>query len=269
MTNYNHLKTRFLDIQDIALKASFMAYDYFKKWQKLDVVQKTSVQDLVSQADKEVEDFIRTQIALKYPYDGLLGEEQGGNSLDNNIKWIIDPIDGTYAFLHGIPLWCLSIGLLYKNKPIFGIIIDPNHGETFTAFHKEGAFCNGKAIKVIQNDNLQSSSVAFGIDKGVRAQIAKKFILHSIEHKIHIARTYTCALNMAWVAGGRILAAFYPFVNSWDFCAGLVLIEEAGGKHNNPLQNKGLTKGNALLASAPLSYPTLASLTQIERLSAL
>lgn len=269
MTDYNHLKTRFFDIQDIALKASQMAYQYFKEWHKLDIVQKTSAQDLVSRADKEVEDFIRAQIMLKYPHDGLLGEEKGENKQDNGIKWVIDPIDGTYAFLHGIPLWCLSIGLLYNDKPIFGIIIDPNHDEIFTAFHKQGAFCNGKPIAVIADDNLQSGSVAFGIDKGERAEIAKEFILKSIEHNIHIARTYTCALNMAWVASGRMLAAFYPFVNSWDFCAGLVLIEEAGGIHNNPLQNQGLLKGNALLASAPQSYNSLAKLTQIEKLLSL
>ncbi len=266
MTDYNHLKTRFFDIQKMALKASQMAHDYFKDWHKLDIIQKTSAQDLVSLADKEVEDFIRGQILQKYPHDGLLGEESGTNKNDNGIKWVIDPIDGTYAFLHGIPLWCLSVGLLYQNQPVFGVIIDPNHNDIFTAFHKEGAFCNGKPIKVMAYDNLQSGSVAFGIDKGERAEIAKEFILKSIEQNIHIARTYTCALNMAWVASGRMLAAFYPFVNSWDFCAGLVLVEEAGGQHNNPLQNKGLSRGNALLASAPHSYNALAQLTQIERL---
>ncbi len=267
MTDYQHLKPRFTDAQHIALTAAQKAHDFFKNHHKLEIEQKTSAQDLVSIADKEVEDFIRAQIAQKYPRDGFLGEEKGEARQGNDIKWVVDPIDGTYAFLHGIPLWCLSVALLYKGKPVFGIIVDANHGEIFTAFHKEGAFCNGKAISVIKDDNLQSASVAFGIDKGERAQIAKSFILQSIEQNIHIARTYTCALNMAWVAAGRMLAAYYPFVHSWDFCAGLVLIEEAGGLHNNPLQGEGLLKGNGLLASAPLSYPKLATLTQIEKLT--
>lgn len=265
------LQTRLYEATNIARNAGDIALDYFKQWSKLDITQKTNPQDLVSEADHKVESYIRKALAAKYPTDNFLGEEYGLTDNQNKeaLTWVIDPIDGTYAFLHGIPLWCISIAALYRGKPVLGIIADPNHGEIFTAIKGQGAFCNDSPIHTIKNANLQSGSIAFGIDKDERAEIAKKFINSSIEKNIHIARTYTCALNMAWTAGGRMLGAFYPYVHAWDFCAGLVLIEEAGGKHNNPLKNHDWAnnKGTALLASASETYDELAQLCHIEYLS--
>lgn len=263
------LQLRSQYIEQIAQQAGELAMDYFKQWSSLNIEQKKSPQDLVSEADRDVETFIRGRIIEKFPADNILGEEQEDVNNDGDYTWIIDPIDGTYAFLHGIPLWCVSVAVLYRGQPHLGVIVDPNHNEVYTAVKNGGAFCNGQPVTAIKNANLHSGSVAFGIDKGERAKIAQEFIHHSIEHKIHIARTYTCALNMAWVASGRIMAAFYPFVSSWDFCAGLVLVEEAGGRHNHPLKNDGLHKGGALLAAADNVYEKLAEICQIKYLDSL
>ncbi len=264
----DELQTKLLKATDIARGAGDIAMDYFRQWSKLTVIQKTNPQDLVSKADHAVEEYIRQSLVDLYPNDSFLGEEYGLTDNHNNdgLTWVIDPIDGTYAFLHGIPLWCVSIAALYQGKPVAGIIADPNHDEIFIASKGQGAFCNGKPIQVIKKANLQSGSIAFGIDRGERAEIAKKFINSSIEKNIHIARTYTCALNMAWIAGGRILGAFYPYVHAWDFCAGLILVEEAGGAHNNPLKNNEWTKGVPLLASANETYDELSCLCHIEYL---
>ncbi|MFV0321411.1 MAG: inositol monophosphatase family protein [Alphaproteobacteria bacterium] len=258
------LQLRAQYIEQIAQQAGDLAMRYFKQWSTLNIEQKKSPQDLVSEADRAVEAFIRSQILREFPKDNILGEEQDDVVNGGEYTWIIDPIDGTYAFLHGIPLWCVSVAVLYKGQPYLGVIVDPNHHEVYSAVKNGGAFCNGQPITAIKNANLQSGSVAFGIDKGVRAQIAEQFIHRSIEHQIHIARTYTCALNMAWVASGRIMAAFYPYVSSWDYCAGLILVEEAGGWHNDPLKDDGLHKGGALLATAKDVYDNLAEICQIE-----
>ncbi len=264
----DELQEKLHETAHIARSAGDIALKYFKKRAELTVIQKANPQDLVSEADHAVEDHIRKALAAKYPDDNLLGEEYGltDNHNKDALTWVIDPIDGTYAFLHGIPLWCVSIAALYQGKPVLGIIADPNHGEIFTAIKNQGAFCNDSPIHTIKNANLQSGSIAFGIDHGVRAKIAQKFISSSVEKNIHIARTFTCALNMAWVASGRILGAFYPYVHPWDFCAGLILVEEAGGRHNHPLKDHDWTKGVPLLASASKIYDVLADLCYIEYL---
>ncbi|MFV0432232.1 MAG: inositol monophosphatase family protein [Alphaproteobacteria bacterium] len=262
-------KKRFQYAQEIALRAGDMALDYFKKCSELKIEQKKNHQDLVSEADKEIETFVQTCIADQYPEDNILGEEDGLIDNQGDVTWVVDPIDGTYAFLHGIPFWCISIAALHHGEPIFGVIVDPNHQEIYTAFKGEGAFCNGNPIYCLKDATLQSASVAFGIDKGKKAELAEKFIHESIKEGVHIARTYTCALNMAWTAAGRIMASFYPYVSSWDFCAGLILIEEAGGRHNSPLKQNGLYEGGALLASASDVYDELFDLCQMKELEQL
>lgn len=262
----NDLKYRFEYIKKIAHDAGQMALTYFNMHHELSIEQKKNPHDLVSEADRKVEELICHHIRQKFPEDNIYGEEHGLQKAHGDVTWLIDPIDGTYAFLHGIPLWCVSISAIYKGEPFFGIIVDPNHHEIFTAFKGKGAFCNEKPIYAMKDAHLQSASIAFGIDRGWRADIAQKFFNQSIEKKIHLARTYTCALNMAWVASGRMLGVFYPYVSSWDFCAGLILIDEAGGKHNDPLKNIELHEGNALLATATDVYEELSNLSQIRYL---
>lgn len=188
--------------------------------------------NLVTFVDKESERRFVEGLSILLPEAGFVAEEGTGSRSAHGLNWVIDPLDGTTNFVHGVPVWCTSIGLCQGNDPILGVIYSPNgKGEMFSAWKGGGAYCNGEKIKASSILNLEQSLLATGFpydDFGREEQYLKLF-----KHLLHgtrgLRRLGSAALDMAWTACGR-LEAFYEYgLNPWDVAAGTIIVREAGG----------------------------------------
>ena len=200
---------------------------------KLDTYDEKAEADIVTVADREAERAIFRKIRKAFPDHALLGEESGGDDFrEAEYCWIVDPIDGTTNFAHGAPNFSVSIGLVHRGELAMGLIVDPSRDEWFFAKRGGGAFLNGKRIHVSGVRSLARSLLVTGFPHGSRANIGH--YLRIIEHmqvRSHgVLRLGSAAICLAWVACGRLEAYWEEKVNAWDVTAGLLLVEEAGGK---------------------------------------
>ncbi|MFH1199409.1 MAG: inositol monophosphatase family protein [Candidatus Omnitrophota bacterium] len=220
---------------DIAIKAAFKAGSVHKKYfgKAFKVQTKTTSFDLVTTADTEAEDVVVRLIRKKYPAHNILAEEKIYQKTNSEYTWIIDPLDGTNNFASGLPIFCASVGLAYRNKVIAGAIYDVSRNELFYARRNKGAFLNGKRIHINKAANLGQAIIITGFyysrDKDMidTLDTMKRFLRKRI---IGIRRLGSAALDLCYVASGRA-AGFWEFTLSpWDFAAGSLIIQEAGGK---------------------------------------
>ena len=217
-------------------KASKRLIRDFGEVEKLQVSKKGPA-DFVTNADIKAEKIIIEELKKAKPNYSILSEENGlEKNKDKDNFWIIDPIDGTINFLHGIPHFAISIALMSKKEIISGIIYDPIKDELFYAEKNNGAFLNNQRIRVSKKNNLNECLFAFG------SKI-------QIEANLNCRNSGCAALDMAYVANGRYDGYFQKNLNLWDIAAGIILINEAGGIIDNiDLSNK---KNVKVLASNP------------------
>lgn len=218
------------------------------------------LQDVVSIADREVEDYLKNAIREHFPEDGFLGEESGLEPGSNGALWIVDPIDGTACFLNGLHNWCTSVGVLINGQPVIGAISDPNHAETFHACKGVGAFVNDTPIRASQARNVCEGVLGVGTSHRVQASDFVPFIEGLLNAGGMFVRTGSGALMMAHAAAGRLIGYYEPHINSWDCLAGIVLMHEAGGRSNDFFAGDGLRQGNPILVAPDVLYPQLAEL---------
>jgi len=196
--------------------------------------------DIVTVADRTVEKLIRTRLAAEFPDHGIFGEEGTRDRLDNTYRWYVDPLDGTTNFAHGFPQFCVSMGLEHRpmgTEPdadgvlVAGVIYDPMRDELFTAARGQGAQLNGKTIHVSRNARLAESLIATGFPSRKRHESPNIHFYQEFTLRSHgVRRAGSAALDLAYVAAGR-LDAFWEFnLNPWDTAAGILLVEEAGGR---------------------------------------
>lgn len=242
--------------------AGALALDYFRNYRSLAVQTKTSPQDIVSEADRQVESLIRGRLAAQFPDDGLVGEQHGHLAGRSGFNWLIDPIDGTSPFLHGLRNWCVVLALLNDDRPVLGLIYDPCSDELFSAIAGSGAQLNGQAIAVDPSSTLQQGLTAISAVTQVPAtEIA------GIIERLHNAggayiRLGSAALTLAYVAAGRLVGYYEPLLHAWDCVAGLLLVQEAGGIVNAfPLKGGAIASGPAFAAS-PATSADLSRLIQ-------
>lgn len=196
------------------------------------VSSKTNVNDLVTQADHEAEDAIIATIKEEYPDHFILSEEAGELKMDSNIKWIIDPIDGTVNFANGIPICCVSIGVEQDGEMVLGAVYNPFMNEFFFAQKGFGATLNEKKITVSNKDELRTSCLVTGFPYSYLdmpngpLQVFEKLIRQAIP----IRRLGSAALDLCWVAAGRFDGFYEHNLKAWDSSAGFLIVEEAGGK---------------------------------------
>jgi myo-inositol-1(or 4)-monophosphatase len=216
--------------------------------------------DLCTAADGAVERLIRKRLADQFD-DSVLGEEFGGEIGES--LWVIDPIDGTYNFVHGLPLWCVSIGFVCGGAPLIGVIYNPVSGDLFAARKARGATLNGKPIQVSGAEHVDRPLVEVGWSnrQPIESYLALQSRLHAAEFEIR--QLGSAALGLAAVACGRIDGYIEAHINSWDILAGLVLVGEAGGWTNDFLADGGLTTGNAILACTPAMQTRLSDVSGI------
>jgi myo-inositol-1(or 4)-monophosphatase len=211
------------------------AGEFIRKQQEsfsLNVVEYKGFNDLVSYVDKNAEQLLVNRLKIILPEAGFITEENTANSDGQEYQWIIDPLDGTTNFVHGVPCYCVSVALAYKGKAVLGIIYEINLDECFYAWETGGAWLNGKQIFVSPVSELKKSLLATGFPYTNFSKMKEYMDVfdYCMRNTHGLRRLGSAAVDMAYVACGRF-EGFYEYgLNSWDIAAGCCIIEEAGGK---------------------------------------
>jgi len=188
--------------------------------------------NFVSAADRRAEDILRNELLKARPGYGFLGEEGGSQpGTDGTHTWIVDPLDGTTNFLHGIPQFAISIGLRREDTLVAGLIYNPITDELFTAERGKGAFLNDQRLRVAARTRLSEAVVACGLPhmgRGDLKHFLKEFSLVQ-ERVAGLRRFGSAALDLAWTAAGRLDIYWERNLSPWDMAAGILLVREAGG----------------------------------------
>ena len=188
--------------------------------------------DFVSRADVRAEQLVREELSEARPNYGWLGEESGeAKGADPTRRWIVDPLDGTTNFLHGLPHWAVSIGLEHKGEIVAGVVYDPVKDEMFVAEKGAGAYLNDRRLRVSGRRDLIETIFATGIPFGGRTELPRTLreLAALTPHTAGIRRWGSAALDLAYVAAGRLDGYWERGLNPWDVAAGLLLVREAGG----------------------------------------
>lgn len=236
--------------REIAAKAAALGLDYFGRREALKVESK-GPQDLVSQADRAVETYIRGRLSEAFPQDAIHGEEFGRTDHAGEFTWVIDPIDGTANFVSGIPAWCVVLACIHQGQVVLGITVDPNHDHTYSARRGHGAFLNGRPMRVAPARSVAEGSVGVGYCNRITPETLFRFMVPFIEAGGMHYRNASGALMLAYVAAGQLLAYHEAHMNPWDCLAGLLMIEEAGGASWPYNTERMFADGDAILAGAP------------------
>lgn len=198
--------------------------------QGFDIESKSSQYDLVTTADKEAEKVIADHLLSAFPDHSMLGEE-GGITGSGPFRWIVDPVDGTVNYAHGLPCYSVSIGLEVEGRVEVGVIIDSTRDDVFTAIRGKGAFINDKPIKVSKVTSLNQAMLATGFSYRIdQRKINLEFLDKTIGQGLPVRRLGSAALDLAYVAMGRFDGFWELGLSPWDAAAGILLVEEAGGK---------------------------------------
>ena len=194
-------------------------------------VRRKQQNDFVSEVDHAAEEAIISVLKEAYPDHGFLGEESGYHDKEAEFLWVIDPLDGTTNFLHGLPQYCVSIGLLHKGIPTQAVVFDPNRNELFTATKGVGAYLNDRRIRVSRTDKIEDTLVGTGFPfrEIVNVDDYLRMLRNVMKTCSGVRRPGAAALDLAWVACGRIDAFWEMGLSPWDMAAGALLIREAGG----------------------------------------
>jgi myo-inositol-1(or 4)-monophosphatase len=216
---------------DIAREAGALLMEHFDRHIKIEYKGDA---DLVTAADRKSEAMIRERIKAKWPSHDILGEEGGLQDTGSEYRWYVDPLDGTTNFAHGYPVFCVSLGLELQGTRIAGVIFDPTRDELFAAEQGSGAYLNERRIHVSQTAKLSESLVATGFPSHKRHANPNIHFYHQITLRTHgVRRAGSAALDLCNVASGRF-EAFWEFkLNPWDTAAGVLIVEEAGGRVTN------------------------------------
>ena len=219
----------------IAREAGALLMHYFHQGLKIEYKGDA---DLVTAADRAAEKLIRERITEQFPSHDVLGEEQGLDDQGGDYRWYVDPLDGTTNFAHGYPVFCVSLALEHRalenraeSRRVAGVVYDPTRDELFAAEHGKGAQLNGKTIQVSKAAKLKECLLATGFPSHKRHKNPNIHFYHQITLRTHgVRRAGSAALDLCNVASGRF-DGFWEFnLNPWDTAAGVLIVEEAGGK---------------------------------------
>ncbi|MBK8016722.1 MAG: inositol monophosphatase [Betaproteobacteria bacterium] len=215
-------------------------------------VRHKSLNDLVSEVDRASEDAIIETLKSAYPDHAILAEESGAAG-DSEYVWIIDPLDGTTNFLHGFPVYCVSIALAHKGVLTHGVVYDPTRNDLFTASRGRGAFLNERRIRVSRRDKLLDCLLATGFPfrmfdhTDAYVAMLKEFMPKSAG----IRRPGAAALDLANVAAGRMDGFWEIGLSPWDMAAGALLVQEAGGLVGDLEGNEHFLETGHIVAANP------------------
>jgi myo-inositol-1(or 4)-monophosphatase len=200
------------------------------------LVQKSSATDPATDADRDAEALIRAALRAERPGDALLGEEggvsegAGDGGADGRLRWIVDPLDGTVNFLFGFPAWSVSIACKDAAGLLVGVVHDPGRGETFSAVRGSGATLNGRPLRTRAGGDLSRALVATGFSYRAEQRALQARLMTVVLPVVRdVRRAGSAALDLSWVAAGRLDGYYEHGLNEWDWAAGSLLVREAGG----------------------------------------
>ena len=210
--------------------------------------------NFVSAADHKAEDIVFAELSKARPGYGFLMEERGVvEGSDETHRWIVDPLDGTTNFLHGIPLFAVSIALERDGQIVAGVIYNPASNELFTAERGKGAFLNDRRLRVSARRDLGDAVIATGIpDRGRPGHSVYRKELESVMGQLAgLRRTGAAAIDLAWTAAGRFDAYWERNIEAWDMAAGILLVREAGGLATDASGAGNMFASGTIVCGAP------------------
>jgi len=244
-----------------AERAAQLAMKHFASIDSL-TIEKKGHQDLVSNADRDVEKLIRKLLLESYPDDGIVGEEFDNKPSDSGFSWVIDPIDGTASFVRGRPGWCVVIAGVYNGSTVVGVVHDAVADEVFDAIKDGGARRNGKPIAPSVSESFADGAVGIGFNSRFPPQMALQLMQHLlVEQQGVFYQNGSGALMLAYVACGRLIGFAEPHMHAWDCMASLLIIEEAGGKVQSFDQLNMIANGGRVVVACTGVFDQLTLLT--------
>jgi myo-inositol-1(or 4)-monophosphatase len=191
---------------------------------------KSTSTDMVSDADRDAEALIYGVLRAERPADGLLGEEGGHAPAESGRRWVVDPLDGTTNFLYGFPQWAVSVALEDGDGGLVGVVFDPVRREEFSAERGAGARLNGSPLVMASRGGLDSALIATGFGYDAERRSKQGSVLGGVLPRVRdIRRAGAAALDLCWLAAGRVDGYYERGLNAWDWAAARLVVEEAGG----------------------------------------
>jgi myo-inositol-1(or 4)-monophosphatase len=224
------------DIIQLSKEAGELIRNAFGKTHSIEF--KTNELNLVTETDKASEKLITDFIRKKYPSHGILaeeGSEANPDKVGTEYLWVIDPLDGTTNFAHGLPIFSVSIGIQKNGETVAGVVYDVMREVVFSAVKNSGSFENGKRINVNKNENLGHGILVTGFPYDIRENPDKAFerFIEFLKHARGIRRLGSAAIDFCYVANGVFDGFWEVSLHPWDLCAGKLIVEEAGGLVTN------------------------------------
>ena len=192
---------------------------------------KSTGTDMVTEMDRASERLIVSGLVARRPDDGILGEEGSARAGTSGVRWVIDPLDGTTNYLYGFPSWGVAVGVEIDGVAVAGAVRDPVHAETFSAWRGGGAWCNGRRLTVAGPPTLATALVGTGFAYASATRAEQAAVLQGVLPNVRdVRRAGAAAVDLCWVAAGRLDAFFERGLAPWDWCASSVIAEEAGAR---------------------------------------
>jgi len=243
---------------EIARAAGEITYRHFKG---SFVAGRKPDQSFVTVADREAERYLRSRIEKTFPDDTILGEEEAEKTGKSNRRWILDPIDGTYSFVHRVPLYGVLIGLEIDGEPVLGVVNLPALGELVYGARGVGCFWNDVPAHVSSTASLEEA-LLLATDFGTCDRYGFGRAAEILQKQVHARRTWGDAYGHILVATGRADIMLDPIMNVWDCAALLPIVEEAGGTFTDWRGQRTIHGGNAISTNGLLFEPVMAAIAE-------
>lgn len=230
-----------------------------KKVHVLDVMKKGPT-DYVTEVDRKVEEIVFDEIKKYYPEDNFLGEESGHEVNNSDTTWVLDPIDGTTNFIHGYPQYCISLACVVNGQTQHAVIIDPTRREEFSASRGKGAELNGERIRVSKRAGIKDALLGSTshINESPNYSFDNIAAFRALyKHGLTIRRSGCSALDLAYVAAGRLDGFWANGLSIWDIAAGLLIAQESGALTSNFLGNPEVTDSDHYLCASPKCFKAM------------
>ncbi|MCX7797573.1 MAG: inositol monophosphatase [Melioribacter sp.] len=242
---------------EIAKEAGEIIREGFRK--NFLIEYKTNASNLVTEIDKKSEELIINYIRKEYPSHSIIAEESGIQKFSSEYVWVIDPLDGTTNFAHGLPIFSVSIGIQKNNETICGVVYDVMRNAMYQAELGSGAYCENRRLHVNNNEDLEKSVLVTGFPYNIKENpdyAIERFIAF-LKCTRAIRRLGSAAIDMCYVAEGVFDGFWEVFLNPWDVCAAKLIVEESGGIVTDFNGNKATIFSKQFLASNPKIHPKM------------
>lgn len=221
-------------------------------------IESKGVRDFVTEIDKTSEHALAEKLHLIFPEAGFLTEEKTVTQTESAYRWVIDPLDGTMNYIHGIPLYSISVALLHEKEILLGIVYEINNDEMFFTWKGAVSYMNGNALHISTCRTLQDALLVTGFpyERGGRVEGITKTLGYFLERCRDVRRLGSAAVDLCYVASGRTDAYYEGYLNLWDIAAGILIVKNAGGMVSDFGGKENFESGNIIACNKTL-YPEI------------